>query len=145
MSVTARARTQRASIRIDGRRYGRLLGKALPVVIETEDEYQRLLGALEALMDKDEDAMSPEDGRLLKLLAMLIEEYDDRNIPLPRTEPNKMVKYLLEEKGLKQSDLGPVVGSKSRVSEIIAGKRSISKDQAKNLAAFFHVPVELFV
>jgi HTH-type transcriptional regulator / antitoxin HigA len=145
MSVTARARAQRASIRIDGRKYGRLLGKALPVVIETEEEYQRLLGTLEALMDKDDDAMSPEDGRLLKLLAMLIEEYDDRNIPLPRTEPHKMVRYLLEEKGLKRSDLGPVVGSKSRVSEIIAGKRSISKGQAKSLAAFFHVPVELFI
>ena len=145
MSVTARARAQRASIRIDSRRYGRFLEKALPVVIETEDEYQRLLGAFEVLMDKDDDAMSPEDGRLLKLLAMLIEEYDDRNIALPRTEPREMVKYLLEEKGLKQSDLGPIVGSKSRVSEIIAGKRSISKDQAKNLAAFFHVPVELFI
>lgn len=145
MSVTARAGTQKAPLRIDGRRYVRLLGKALPVVIETEDEYRRLLGAFEALMDKDDDAMSPEDGRLLRLLAILIEEYDDRNIALPRTEPRKMVKYLLEEKGLKQSDLGPVVASKSRVSEIIAGKRSISKDQAKNLAAFFHVPVELFI
>jgi HTH-type transcriptional regulator / antitoxin HigA len=56
-----------------------------------------------------------------------------------------MVKYLLEQKGLKPRDLWPVVGSKSRVSEILAGKRAISKQQAKNLAAFFHVPVELFI
>jgi HTH-type transcriptional regulator/antitoxin HigA len=117
----------------------------MPVVIESDDEYQRMLGALEALMDKDDDAMSPEDGRLLTLLAMLIEEYEDRNIPLPRAEPHKMVKYLIEERGLKQKDLWPVVGSKSRVSEILAGKRAITKDQAKNLAAFFHVPVELFI
>lgn len=145
MSVTARARAQTAPVRIDARRYGRLLGRAMPVVIETEDEYRRLLGALEALMDKHDDAMSPEDGRLLKLLAMLIEEYDDRNTPLPHSHPHKMMKYLLEEKGVKQRDLEPVVGSKSRVSEILAGKRSISKEQAKNLAAFFHVPVELFI
>jgi HTH-type transcriptional regulator/antitoxin HigA len=51
----------------------------------------------------------------------------------------------LAEKGLKRSDLWPVIGSKSRVSEIIAGERSISKSQAKRLAAFFHVPVELFI
>ena len=145
MSVTARTRRPGAPFRIDARRYRRLLGEAMPVVIETEQEYQQLLSALEALMDKDDDAMSPEDGRLLKLLAMLIEDYEDRNIPLPRAEPHKMVKYLLEEKGLKPSDLWPVVGSKSRVSEILAGKRSISKDQAKSLATFFHVPVELFI
>ncbi len=145
MSVTARTRRPRAPLRIDARRYRRLLGEAMPVVIETEQEHQQLLSALEALMDKDDDAMSPEDGRLLKLLAMLIEEYEDRNIALPRAEPHKMVKYLLEEKGLKPSDLWAVVGSKSRVSEILAGKRSISKDQAKSLATFFHVPVELFI
>lgn len=145
MSVTARARAARSPLQINARRYGRLLGKAMPVVIESDDEYQRMLGALEALMDKDDDAMSPEDGRLLTLLAMLIEEYEDRNIPLPRAEPHKMVKYLIEERGLKQKDLWPVVGSKSRVSEILAGKRAITKDQAKNLAAFFHVPVELFI
>ena len=145
MSVTARARAARSPLRINARRYGRLLGKAMPVVIESDDEYQRMLGALEALMDKDDDTMSPEDGRLLTLLAMLIEEYEDRNIPLPRAEPHKMVKYLIEERGLEQKDLWPVVGSKSRVSEILAGKRAITKDQAKNLAAFFHVPVELFI
>lgn len=145
MSAVARARAQRASVRIDARKYGRLLGEAMPVVIETEDEYHRLLGALEAVMDKDDDAMTPEDGRLLKLVAMLIEEYEDRNIPLPRARPHKMVKYLLEEKGLRQNDLATVVGSKSRVSEILAGKRSISKDQAKSLATFFHVPVEIFI
>jgi HTH-type transcriptional regulator / antitoxin HigA len=145
MSVTARTRRPRPCFRMDARRYRRLLGQALPVVIETEPEYQQMLSSLEALMDKDDDALSPEDGRLLKLLAMLVEEYEDRNIPLPRAEPYKMVKYLLEEKGLKPSDLWAVVGSRSRVSEILAGKRSISKDQAKSLAAFFHVPVELFI
>ncbi len=96
-------------------------------------------------MDKDDDAITPEDGRLLKLLAMLVEKYEDRNYPLPRSRPHKMLKYLLEEKGLRPSDLWSVIGFKSRVSEILAGNRSISKDQAKKLAAFFHVPVDLFI
>jgi HTH-type transcriptional regulator/antitoxin HigA len=56
-----------------------------------------------------------------------------------------MLKHLLEEHELKPRDLWPVIGSKSRVSEILAGKRSISKDHAKKLAAFFRVPVDLFV
>jgi HTH-type transcriptional regulator/antitoxin HigA len=46
---------------------------------------------------------------------------------------------------LKQSDLLPVFGSKGRVSEVVNGKRDISKEQAKKLAAFFHVSAELFI
>jgi HTH-type transcriptional regulator/antitoxin HigA len=132
-------------LKIDPRKYGRLLGKATPAVIETEEEYKRTLARFEQLLDKDDASISPEEGRLLKLLAMLLEEYEDRNIPLPRFSPDKMLRHLLAEKELRRSDLGPVIGSKSRVSEIIRGKRSISKSQAKKLAAFFHVPVELFI
>ncbi|MGB7593253.1 MAG: helix-turn-helix domain-containing protein [Terriglobia bacterium] len=132
-------------LKIDPRKYGRLLGKAAPAVIETEEEYKRILARFERLLDKDDASISPEEGRLLKLLAILLEEYEDRSIPLPRFRPDKMLRHLLAEKELRPSDLGPVIGSKSRVSEIITGKRSISKSQAKKLAAFFHVPVELFI
>ena len=76
---------------------------------------------------------------------MLLEVYEDRNIPLPAIKPGKMVRHQLTEKGLRQGDLVPVIGSKSRVSEMIAGNRSISKSQAKKLAGFFHVPVDLFI
>jgi HTH-type transcriptional regulator/antitoxin HigA len=55
-----------------------------------------------------------------------------------------MLAYLLEERGLKAADLSAVL-PKSRVSEILAGKRAISKDQAKGLAQFFRVPVEVFL
>ncbi|MGD0325432.1 MAG: transcriptional regulator [Terriglobia bacterium] len=132
-------------LKIDPRKYVRLLGKAAPAVIETEEEYKRMLARFEHLLDKDDASISPEEGRLLKLLAMLLEEYEDRNISLPRFRPDKMLRHLLAEKELRRSDLGPVIGSKSRVSEIITGKRSISKSQAKKLAAFFYVPVELFI
>jgi HTH-type transcriptional regulator / antitoxin HigA len=130
---------------MDRRRYVRLLDRTIPVVIETEPEYERMLAGIERLMDKNEEDITPEEGRLLKLLAMLVEDYEDRNVKLPRTKPSKMLAYLLEEKGLKPRDLWPVVGSKSRVSEILSGKRSISKDQARKLAAFLHVPVELLI
>ena len=56
-----------------------------------------------------------------------------------------MVAFLPEQRNLRPSDLYPVIGSKSRVSEILAGKRSISKEQAKKLAEFFHVGAGLFI
>ena len=55
-----------------------------------------------------------------------------------------MLSYLLQEKGLKPSDLWATL-PKSRVSEILNGKRGISKAQAKQLAELFRVPVELFL
>ena len=56
-----------------------------------------------------------------------------------------MLMFLLEQRGLSPKDLWPVIGSKSRVSEILAGKRSISKDQAKKLAEFFRLSADLFL
>ena len=131
--------------RINRQRYQVALARAMPLVIETEQEYQRMMGAFEKLMDKDDDRLTPEDGRLLKLLATLIEEYENRQYPLPKSRPHEMLRHLLEEKRLKPSDLWPVIGSKSRVSEILSGKRSTSKAQAKRLADFFHAPIELFL
>lgn len=78
------------------------------------------------------------------MLAMLIEEYEDRVHPLPKTEPHKMLNYMLQEKGWKAAGLADIL-PKSRVSEILNGKRSISKAQAKQLAQRFRVPVELFL
>ena len=130
---------------IDERKYRTLLGKTLPVVIETEREYERMLAAVEALMDKDDDEVTEEEGRLVQLLAVLIEEYEDRHYPILKSPPDKMLRYLLDGKDMKPSDLWPVIGSKSRVSEILSGKRSISKEQAKKLAAFFRAPLELFI
>src|SRR5271157_6479334 len=94
-------------LKIDTRKYGRLLGRAAPAVIETEEEYKQMLARFEHLMDKDDASISPEEGRLLKLLAMLLEEYEDRNISLPPFRPDKMLRHLLAEKGLRQSDLLP--------------------------------------
>jgi len=131
--------------RINRQKYRVALARAMPLVIETEQEYQRMMGVFEKLMDKDDDRLTPEDGRLLKLLATLLEEYENRQYPLPKSRPHEMLRHLIEEKKLKPSDLWPVIGSKSRVSEILSGKRSTSKAQAQRLADFFHAPIELFL
>lgn len=125
-------------------RYRELLQEALPVVIRTEREYQRLLRSVARMMEKPDAEISEEEGRLLEMLSILIEEYEDRAHPLPKFEPHKMLAYLVRERNLKASDLWPIL-PKSRVSEILSGKRGISKAQAKSLAAFFRVPVELFL
>ena len=129
---------------LDERRSRKLLDVTLPVAIRTEQEHQRLLGAAAALMEKPDAELSEEEGRLLELLGILIDEYENRAHPLPKAERHRMLAYLLEEKGMKPSDLWTVL-PKSRVSEILSGKRGISKAQAKRLAELLRVPAELFL
>jgi len=130
---------------LDLKRYGRLLARALPKVIKTEEENERTLAVIESLMEKGERNMTPEEDALLELLTNLVHDFEEKAYPVPKSSPDEMVAFLLEQRGLTPKDLWPVVGSKSRVSEILAGKRPITKEQAKKLAEFFHVGVDLFI
>jgi len=131
---------------LDLKRYGRLLSKTVPRVITSEEEHERATAIVESLMGKGERNMSAEEDALLDLLTNLIRDYEASAYPSrPKCKPHEMVAFLLEQRGLKPSDLWIVLGSRSRVSEILAGKRAISKEQAKKLAAFFHVGVAVFI
>jgi HTH-type transcriptional regulator/antitoxin HigA len=130
---------------LDVKRYGRLLARTVPKVIKTEAENERALAIVESLMEKGEGKITPEEDALLDLLTNLIHDFEEKAYPIPRSDPHKMVAFLLDQRGLAPKDLWPVVGSKSRVSEILAGKRSMTKEQAKRVAEFFHVGVELFI
>lgn len=134
-----------STIGLDTKRYGRLLAKALPTVIKSEDENNRMLAIIEGLMAKGEDDLTAEEDALLDLLVDLVHDFEERHYPLPSSPPRQMVAFLLEQHRLKPSALWPVLGSRSRVSDILSGRRAISKDQAKKLAAFFHVGVGLFI
>ncbi len=129
----------------DTRAYGRLLSKAHPGVIKTDAENDRLLGIVENLMAKGETRLSAEEEALLELLLNLIHDYERERYPIPPSPPHEMVSQLMEQRGLTPADLGPLLGGKSRVSEVLSGKRGVSKEQAKRLAAFFEVGVELFL
>jgi HTH-type transcriptional regulator/antitoxin HigA len=129
---------------LDRHRYEELLSETLPVVIRTKAEYNRLLGAARRLVEKPEEELSEEEGRLLELLSIVIEEYEDRVHPLPKVQPHVMLSHLLEENNMKPSALWEVL-PKSRVSEILSGKRGVSKAQAKQLAQLFRVPVDIFL
>jgi len=125
--------------------YGALLAKVRPHPIKDEREYDRMVAEIGRMMERDEDDLSPEEGSLLEMMAILVEDYDREHFPLPPVQTHKMLAYLLEERGLKPRDLWPVLGSKSRVSEILSGKRGISKAQAKKLAAFLRIPLDLLI
>jgi HTH-type transcriptional regulator/antitoxin HigA len=130
---------------LDLSRYGRLLARTVPRVIKTEEENERALAIVESLMSKGERNLSPEEDALLELLAGLIGAFEEKAYPIPRSAPHELLAFLLDQRGLTAKELWPVVGSKSRGSEILAGKRGTAKEQAKRLAEFFHLDVGLFL
>ena len=138
-------RRPRRRQQIDAKKYGRLLARSLPAVVETEAENDRLLGIVERLMGKGERNMSVEEGRLLALLSRLIEDFETRTYPIPECKPHEAVAFLLQQRGLRPKHLLPVIGSKGRVSELLTGTRAISKQQARKLADLFRVPADLFI
>lgn len=129
--------------KFDPARYGRLCAKALPKVIGNEEEFERLTTQLEALDRKDHS--TPEEDALAELLGKLIEDYDVAHHPLPDLAPHDMIRFLMEQRGMKQSDLTSVFGSRGIASEVLRGRREPSKTHIRRLAEFFGVSAELFL
>ena len=123
---------------------GSLLASALPAVIRTKAENDYYLAVVEGLMRKG-DEMNKEEEALLDLLSLLIETFERTHYRIKKPAPRAILNELMTANRLKQSDLLPVFESKGRVSEVVNGKREISKEQAKKLATFFHVSADLFI
>ena len=126
-------------------KYAKLLVKVLPRPITTEREYDQAMKLAGQLMEKGEGRLSPEEGKLLDLLGILIEDYDDRRYPLGNHDPVTVLAELMEVRNVTAKDLWPVFGSRGAASDVLHGRRGVSKNQAKKLAQFFHVTADLFI
>jgi HTH-type transcriptional regulator/antitoxin HigA len=123
--------------------YAQLLGRTLPHVIRSDEDLGRLTDELMRLDDLKNP--SPEEKELAELLTVLVDEYEERRYPIRKASPHQSLKHLMEARNLTQKGLWKVFGSKGITSEVFHGKRAISKAQARKLAEFFHVSIELFI
>jgi len=131
------------TLTINEKAYGDLLSIAKPRLITTEIENQQVLSQVEKLMAIDD--RTPEQDALFDLLVVLIEKFEEEHYPIEDASPHDILLHLMEENNVKQTDLVGVVGSRGVVSEVVNGKRQISKNQAKSLSNFFRVDVSLFI
>ena len=133
-----------SSVAIDEKRYARLLAKALPRVIRTERENEERIAHLEDL-DSRWDELSREEREIAELMTALIERFEAEHYPINFATPQQRLAQLMEDRGLTQADIWRLLGTRARTSEILSGKRGISKAQARRLAEYFRVPIDLFV
>ena len=110
----------------------------------TSQADDRLISELEEY-DRRHDELTPEEREYSELLTVLIEAFENTNYALEGSTPDSRLRSLMEEHGLRQRDLLEVFGSRGIASEVVSGKRAISKAQARKLAQLFHVPADLFL
>jgi HTH-type transcriptional regulator/antitoxin HigA len=76
---------------------------------------------------------------------VLIEDYEAEHYPMENVTPHELLQHLMESNNTRQADLVGLIGSRGVVSEVVNGKRAISKAQAKALGEFFNVSPGLFI
>ena len=113
-------------------------------LIKTSKDHETALKRLEELMLVDPDPGTAEDEEL-ELLAFLIEDYEKRTIKIPSATPAETIRFRMEQAGLKQHDLVPFIGSKGRVSEVLAGKRDLTLAMVRKLHEGLGIPLKSLV
>lgn len=112
--------------------------------IRTEADYDSALERIDTLMDLDPEMGSPE-GDELEVLAVLVEKYEEKYWAISTPDPIEAIKYRMEEMGLKQKDLVPLIGSKSKVSELLNHKIGLSLSMISSLSSTLHIPLEVLI
>jgi HTH-type transcriptional regulator/antitoxin HigA len=105
--------------------------------IRSPEDHKAALARVEALWGADPD--TPQ-GTELDVLMDLVEHYEDRLFPIVPSDPIEILRFVMEQNGYSQADLGEVLGSRSRASEILGGKRRLTPKMIAKLQALWHIP-----
>ena len=125
--------------------YQQLLSETLPQVIENEDQY-RVIGSRFGKLISKGRARTTDETKLMRLLALLVEDYDRRHaMPPDDSTPAELLKFLLDHSSKTADYLLPVFGQRSHVNEALNGKRKISAEQARKLSKLFSVQPGVFI
>ena len=125
--------------------YGDLLKAYEPSVIRTEAENRHALKILADILAKGEENLSDNERRFVQLVSTLISDFERNAYRTADATPADILRELMRAHGMKPRDLLPVFGSKGIISEVLRGKRGISKERAKTLADMLCVSADLFI
>ncbi len=107
--------------------------------IKKEQDYIDALSRIESLMSSKPNTPQMDE---LEILTTLVEVYEEQFYKIDAPDPIEAIKFKMEQEGLKQKDLVAIVGSKSRVSEVLNRKRKLTIEMIRNLHKQLHIPVE---
>ncbi len=114
------------------------------MIITAEADYDQTISEVKRLLRKGEPGLSPEEDRLLDLLSALAENWEEARYLIPEAPGHRILRHYMQIRGVRQTDLQPILGSRGVTSAIVNGKRSITAEQAKQLGSFFGISPAVF-
>jgi len=112
--------------------------------VRTAEEHAQAIKIIDVLLETTRGNEGHPLTEVLDYLANQVEVYEDEHFPIPEATPREVLLFLMDQHRLKQEDLADCA-SQGVISEILSGKRAISKEAAKKLARRFHVSADLFI
>jgi len=116
-------------------------------VLKTEQEYNEACERIYALINSTEKAIEPDSpkGEELELLSLLVEKYEQEHYPIGAPNPIEAIRFRMEQMNLRQADVAPLFGGKTRVSEVLHGKRPLTLKMITLLNRYLGIPLESLV
>lgn len=111
-------------------------------VIRNRKDHSAALARIEELFDAPRNS---EAGKELEVLTVLVAEYEERTFPMDLPDPITAIKFRMDQEGLAPKDLVPYIGSASKVSEILSGRRGLSLRMIRNLVEGLAIPAEVLI
>lgn len=112
--------------------------------IHNEKDYDNALDRVDELMELNPALGTPHSDEL-EVLVLLIEKYEEKAWAISEPDPIEAIKVRMEQMHLKQKDLVPYIGNKSKVSEVLNRRVGLSLTMITNLAKGLHLPLEVLV
>lgn len=116
-------------------------------ILRTEQEYNEACERIYKLINGTENLIetnSPE-GEEMELLSLLVEKYEQENYPIEAPNPIEAIKFRMEQMNLKQTDIASLFGGKTRISEVLHGKRPLNLNTIALLNKYLGIPLESLV
>jgi HTH-type transcriptional regulator/antitoxin HigA len=116
-------------------------------ILKTEQEYNKACERIYKLINGSTNAIEPEspEGEEIELLSLLVEKYEHEHYPIEAPNPIEAIKFRIEQMNLKQTDIAPLFGGKTRVSEVLNGKRPLTLKMITLLNRYLGIPLESLI
>ena len=113
-------------------------------VLKSAQEHRVALARIAELMDADPAEGTPEADEL-ELLALLVDRYEEDRFPVGAPDPVEAIRFRMDQMGLRNKDLVPYIGSASKVSEVLNGKRDLSLNMVRKLSHGLGIPADVLI
>src|SRR5260370_25901606 len=113
-----------------------------PKVIKTESDCAAALARIEELMEAKRNTAKGEE---LEFRSLLVHDYEEKAFPMDKPDPVEAIRFRMQQQGLRPTDLVPLLGSRSRVSEVLSGRRNLTLKMIRALVRGLGIPAEVLL